>query len=124
MIRLLRLASEATDLLFLLTERLQFCVLAYEPESGKRSPFSDQGWAPQNPLCVAGGLVTRANGDASERIGRQVEVGQIGIVEPGCRLIGLHLYDGQLKVGSGCQGAYQQLRQSLATGWGTGDPLG
>jgi hypothetical protein len=42
--------------------------------------------------------VTRANGDASDRVGRQVEAGQRGIVDPQCRLIGLHLYDGLFKV--------------------------
>lgn len=57
-------------------------------------------------LCVlpprpAGELVTRANGDASDRVGRPVEVGQRGIVDPQCRLIGLHLYDGLFKVSRG-----------------------
>ena len=42
--------------------------------------------------------MTRANGDASDRVGRPVEVGQRGIVDPQCRLIGLHLYDGLFKV--------------------------
>lgn len=42
--------------------------------------------------------MTRANGDASDRVGRQVEAGQRGIVDPQCRLIGLHLYDGLFKV--------------------------
>lgn len=50
-------------------------------------------------LARAGELVTRAAGDASDRVGRQVELGQRGIVDPQCRLIGLHLYDGLFKVG-------------------------
>lgn len=51
-------------------------------------------------LCFpgsAGELVTRANGDASDRVGRPVELGQRGIVDPQCRLIGMHLYDGLFK---------------------------
>lgn len=53
------------------------------------------------PPRPAGELVTRANGDASDRVGRPVEVGQRGIVDPQCRLIGLHLYDGLFKVSRG-----------------------
>ena len=49
------------------------------------------------PHPVAGELVTRANGDASDRVGRPVELGQRGIVDPQCRLIGMHLYDGLFK---------------------------
>ena len=44
--------------------------------------------------------MTRANGDASDRVGRAVELGQRGLVDPQCRLIGLHLYDGLFKVGA------------------------
>ena len=64
-----------------------------------------------------GELVTRANGDAFDRMGRPSETGQvrgacqksrfsetlmlrtqIGIVDPECRLIAMHLYDGALKI--------------------------
>jgi Mono-functional DNA-alkylating methyl methanesulfonate N-term len=44
-----------------------------------------------------GELVTRANGDVQDRVGRPCGNGQIGIIDPGCRLIGLHLYDGLFK---------------------------
>jgi DNA damage-binding protein 1 len=37
-------------------------------------------------------------GDLTDRIGRPTELGQIGIVDPECRMIGLHLYDGLFKV--------------------------
>lgn len=37
-------------------------------------------------------------GDVSDRIGRPTDNGQIGIIDPDCRLIGLHLYDGLFKV--------------------------
>ncbi|KAF2317850.1 hypothetical protein GH714_041167 [Hevea brasiliensis] len=43
-------------------------------------------------------LITRAMGDVSDRIGRPTDNGQIGIIDPDCRLIGLHLYDGLFKV--------------------------
>jgi hypothetical protein len=45
-----------------------------------------------------GELITRANGDVSDRVGRPCEAGQIGIIDPDCRIIGLHLYDGHFKV--------------------------
>ena len=47
-----------------------------------------------------GELVTRANGDVKDHVGRPVDNGQIGVVDPECRLIGLHLYDGLFKVHS------------------------
>ena len=42
--------------------------------------------------------MTRASGDVKDRVGRPVENGQIGIIDPWCRMIGLHLYDGLFKV--------------------------
>lgn len=53
------------------------------------------------PMLFAGELVTRANGDVVDKIGRQATNGPIGIIDPECRLIGLHLYDGLLKVSMG-----------------------
>lgn len=50
-----------------------------------------------NPL-VPGELVSRAAGNVEDRVGRPCEDGQLGIVDPEARLIGLHLYDGLLKV--------------------------
>ena len=49
----------------------------------------------------AGELITRASGDVKDRVGRPVDNGQIGIVDPWCRMIGLHLYDGLFKVSAG-----------------------
>ena len=49
---------------------------------------------------LTGELVTRANGDVKDHVGRPVDNGQIGVVDPECRLIGLHLYDGLFKVRS------------------------
>lgn len=45
-------------------------------------------------------LVTRAAGDVKDAIGRPVEAGQLAAVDPDCRSIALHLYDGQLKARS------------------------
>lgn len=49
-------------------------------------------------MLGAGELVTRANGDIQDQVGRPCDNGQIGIVDPACRMIGLHLYDGLFKV--------------------------
>ncbi|KAJ3708399.1 hypothetical protein LUZ61_012104 [Rhynchospora tenuis] len=77
-LELFRPHNEAQDFLFIATQRYKFCVLQWDAES------SD--------------LITRAMGDVSDRIGRPTDNGQIGIVDPDCRLIGLHLYDGLFKV--------------------------
>lgn len=53
-------------------------------------------------LCtMPGRLETCSHGDVSDRIGRPAENGQVGLVDPACRCIALHLYDGILKVGGG-----------------------
>ena len=65
------------DILFILTERYKFCVLEYTSQ---------------------GKLQTLANGDLSDKIGRPSESGHVGIVDPSCSIVGLHLYDGHFKV--------------------------
>ncbi|OAY75001.1 DNA damage-binding protein 1a [Ananas comosus] len=77
-LELFRPHGEAQDFLFVATERYKFCVLQWDAESSE--------------------LITRAMGDVSDRIGRPTDNGQIGIIDPDCRLIGLHLYDGLFKV--------------------------
>ncbi|KAJ7544909.1 hypothetical protein O6H91_09G098400 [Diphasiastrum complanatum] len=86
-LELFRPPGESQDVLFISTERYKFCVLQWDAEATE--------------------LVTRAMGDVSDRIGRPTDNGQvsfvgylyrIGIVDPDCRLIGLHLYDGLFKV--------------------------
>ncbi|XP_072969615.1 DNA damage-binding protein 1 [Typha angustifolia] len=77
-LELFRPHGEAQDFLFVATERYKFCVLQWDGESSE--------------------LITRAMGDVSDRIGRPTDNGQIGIIDPDCRLIGLHLYDGLFKV--------------------------
>ncbi len=58
---------------------------------------------------MAGELVTRANGDIEDQVGRPCDNGQIGIVDPGCRMIGLHLYDGLFKVRTACQPFFSHM---------------
>ncbi|VVB12240.1 unnamed protein product [Arabis nemorensis] len=77
-LELFRPHGEAQDLLFITIERYKFCVLQWDSESSE--------------------LVTRAMGDVSDRIGLPTDNDQIGIIDPDCRLIGLHLYDGLFKV--------------------------
>ena len=48
-------------------------------------------------LHVTGEVVTRANGNVEDRVGRPADNGQLGIIDHQCRLIGLHLYDGLFK---------------------------
>lgn len=77
-LRLFRPTDERKDLLFLLTESNKFCILSYDESSGQ--------------------LLTRANGDVSDKVGRPCEVGQIAVIDPECRLIGMHVYNGRFKV--------------------------
>jgi hypothetical protein len=67
-----------TDVLFVLTERKSFCVLGYDAANNQ--------------------LVTRAVGNVRDRAGRDVEIGQRGIIDPEYRMIGMMLYEGQFKV--------------------------
>ncbi|CAN4082375.1 unnamed protein product [Withania somnifera] len=77
-LELFRPHGETQDLLFIATERYKFCVLQWDADASE--------------------VITRAMGDVSRRIGRPTDNGRIGIIDPDCRLIGLHLYDGLFKV--------------------------
>jgi hypothetical protein len=76
-LRLFKPQLGSRNLLFLVTERNLFCVLGYDTEKGE--------------------LLTLASGDLTDRIGRPAECGQIGVVDPDCRVLGAHLYDGLFK---------------------------
>eukprot|EP00003_Mantamonas_plastica_P022436 TRINITY_DN380_c1_g1_i2.p1 TRINITY_DN380_c1_g1~~TRINITY_DN380_c1_g1_i2.p1 ORF type:complete len:1241 (+),score=459.79 TRINITY_DN380_c1_g1_i2:225-3725(+) len=76
--KLFRPKNETQDLLFICLERLKFAVLAFDPESGE--------------------IVTRAGGDLADKVGRRADIGALGAIDPQNRLIGMHLYDGMLKV--------------------------
>ncbi|KAL9676917.1 hypothetical protein QQ045_005139 [Rhodiola kirilowii] len=77
-LELFRPRGETHDFLFIATEKYKFCVLQWD--------------------AVSSEVITRAMGDVSDRIGRPTDNGQIGIIDPDCRLIGLHQYDGLFKV--------------------------
>ncbi|EFA82352.1 UV-damaged DNA binding protein1 [Heterostelium album PN500] len=76
--RILTATGDKQDRLFILTEKYKYCILAFNSESRE--------------------LVTIATGDAEGTIGRPAEAGQIGIVDPECRMIGMHLYEGLFRV--------------------------
>lgn len=48
-------------------------------------------------MTDTGELITRANGNAEDKMGRPADNGLLGIIEPNSRIIGLHLYDGLFK---------------------------
>lgn len=70
--------GEELDRLFVSTEKYDFIVLSYSPEIGE--------------------IVTNAKGTAQDRIGQPTTNGHTTIIDPDCRVIGLHLYDGLFKV--------------------------
>ncbi|CAM9510925.1 unnamed protein product, partial [Chrysoparadoxa australica] len=74
---LYRQAGEAVDNLFLLTEKYQFVILHCD-ESGE--------------------IKTKCQGSVRDRIGRACDSEKIVAIDPQSRMIGLHLYEGMLKV--------------------------
>lgn len=77
-----RVKGADQDLLFVLTERKYFCVLAYD--------------------AAAQRVLTRATGNLAARTGRDADEGQRAFMDPSFRMMGMHLYDGHLKV-RGCE---------------------
>lgn len=77
------LQNAPKDLLLLLTEHYKFAIVEFSPPGSSGQPE----------------LITRATCDVKDAIGRPVEAGQLAAVDPDCRAIVLHLYEGQLKVG-------------------------
>ncbi|XP_051128213.1 DNA damage-binding protein 1-like [Andrographis paniculata] len=78
MLELFRFHGGVQDLLFIAMEKYKFCILEWDAGTGE--------------------LMTREIGDVSDKVGRPTDNGQIGIIDPDCRLIGLHLHDGLFKV--------------------------
>jgi len=76
--KLYKPSGEPRELLFVVTERRQYFVLGYDPK--KQS------------------IKTRAKGQIQSRINRPNENGQIGIIDPDGRVIGLNLFQGQFDV--------------------------
>ena len=73
-----RPTSFSQDLLFVLTESKNYCVLAYDLIEKK--------------------IVTKFAGTVKERKGREICYGQTSFMDPDNRMIGMHLYEGQIKV--------------------------
>ena len=69
---------DQAGILFLCTDRYDFCALRYD--------------------AATASLKTISNGTAREVVGRPNDCGQLGEVDPSSKVIALHLYDGQLKV--------------------------
>ncbi|PNT71609.1 hypothetical protein BRADI_2g32134v3, partial [Brachypodium distachyon] len=81
-LELFRSRSETQDFLFICMERYRCIVLHWD---GRNSE-----------------LITRSGGDVSDFIGCPTDNGQIGVIDPQNRLIGLSLYDGLFKCFYGC----------------------
>ena len=64
--------------MFLSTERYKFCVLSYD--------------------ATTSSLITEAAGDLRDRSGKPTDAGQMSFHDPLLRCIGLHLYQGLIKV--------------------------
>lgn len=78
-LKLFKPAGEKKDLLFLLTERYNACILEYaETENGVE-------------------IVTKSSGILTDPVGRPPETGVLGFIDPSCKYIGLRLYEGVLK---------------------------
>ncbi|KAJ0398425.1 hypothetical protein ATCC90586_003567 [Pythium insidiosum] len=73
-----RAPNEPTDWIFIVTQRFQFCVLAYD--------------------SAARQIVTKAHGHVRDAIGRCSELVTAGNIDPEGRLIGMNLYEGYFKV--------------------------
>lgn len=78
--KLFRPAGEKKDLLFFLTAKYNAAILE----------------------CIQYGenveIITKAHGSIADSFSRPSETGNIGIIDPECRVIGLRLYDGLFKV--------------------------
>lgn len=77
-LELVRLKGDAKHTLVFTTERLQFVALVFDER--------------------AKSLKTIATGDLRERIGRQIDRGQIFVADPQARCLALQFYEGHLKV--------------------------
>lgn len=77
-LELFRPPKSNQDWLFILIEKYKFCILSFDVDEKK--------------------IVTEANGDIADKIARPREMGQIAVIDPDRRMIGMHLYDGLFKV--------------------------
>ncbi|KNC71581.1 hypothetical protein SARC_15878 [Sphaeroforma arctica JP610] len=77
-LKLFRPLHEKKDLLLIVTENYQFCVVKYDEASKE--------------------IKTHATGDVRDRVGRPADAGILGLIDPLCRMIGLRMYNGVFKV--------------------------
>ena len=73
-----RPANTHQDVIFVLTEKKHFSVIGFDSINKK--------------------LVTRAAGNVKDRVGRDIESGQRGFIDPNNSMIAMLLYEGLLKV--------------------------
>jgi len=66
------------DVLFVLTDRRHFCILAWDSASSK--------------------VLTKASGNLNNRVGREVDQSQCVFADPHGRMIGLYLYEGTIRI--------------------------
>jgi len=78
--KLYRPSHEKKDLLFILTQRYNAMILECSGEGENME------------------IITRTHGNVADKIGKPSETGIIAIIDPDCRVIGLRLYDGLLKI--------------------------
>jgi len=70
--------ANETDLLFLITETNQYCILSYNAEKGH--------------------IVTEFSGNANDITKNESENGQMYSVDPDLRVVALHLYQGLIQI--------------------------
>ena len=73
-----RPANTSQDVIFILTEKKHFSVMGFDSVNKK--------------------LVSRATGNVKDRVGRDIETGQKGLIDPNHSMIAMLLYEGLLKV--------------------------
>ena len=66
------------DLIFILTEKKNFCIFSYNNEINS--------------------LILRAKGNVKDQVGKPLEQGVKGMIDPDNKVIGMMLYDGLFKV--------------------------
>lgn len=66
------------DVLFVLTERKHFCILSFDNSTRR--------------------IVTRTMGNLRDKVGRDLETGSLGLIDPDNRVIGIFLYEGLMKI--------------------------
>lgn len=70
--------NSTQDVIFILTEKKHFSVIGFDSVKKK--------------------LITRASGNVKDRVGRDIESGQKGFIDPNNSMIAMLLYEGLLKV--------------------------